>query len=881
MNLQAASVYCLLSLFLAATSEGNLETPSFRSGILYQYRYSLASQLSLLSRPTLQGSKFQAEAFIDVHLLWRNTNNAGEQLLQLQLHDLRIYHDSEKKDQAISNDHFAKGSLNATELQQPVFLHWNNGKVEAFYINKEENPLILELKRGLLSLLQFQTHSGTMTEEDISGSCQVTYAVSKDTVLKTKDLQSCIRPKFGFSTVNKIFGLLWRPTSKSHYIMEGNLIKSALSEESHIICQGIMSSVGVNITSRQHLEFLTEMPGSKELSGKNLQDTLDGVLGKPQPINLTSKPSKRICNECPTLKSYLKTFAKKKIKLDLSKASTTWHFSRVVQMLRGAKKKDILVLLKKAPENMLPFYIEAAVAARSTPSLIAVAEFLDLQDRKQTSLLENFLYAAALSPRPSKELLRLVLEKLNRKNLSKATWETGNIVVGSLVGKLCQMNLCGLQDVVLAKDTILQKLQSSKKDSEKVMHLLSLKSALLPESIPTFLHYAEEGSPAVSAAAVSALKRYTRQHISSTVKMAMKRIFHQVRRNYQKVSRLAAAEILLDNEPSPMDFINVLLATKELAPEMQRYILSKILGIVYSHNHPTRQVIKDILKDPRINNYYFFSSSVGSSISFLGLLAVTEDTSSTFGVELVFSDFGLLQKSTTNFNIESHGHQLQAVQVVVEAKGLEGLLGGDTTEEQQDFKAGMSAILLDVPLRPLTFFDGYSDLMSKVLMSSAKPINVVKGNLLLVDHQQAVPLQSGLQAVITLQVGLGLDISADINMNLWEQEFTSSVKTRCALTMDFQAELDTSFFQATLRSQSDIELGTNVDILARLSLGPMLMCLQLEKEQGSYREKFFVSESSTNYSAHIRKGRRSIVPGHEFPFYKANSEICKVLLAGK
>uniref|UniRef100_A0A670ZR18 Vitellogenin domain-containing protein n=1 Tax=Pseudonaja textilis TaxID=8673 RepID=A0A670ZR18_PSETE len=823
---------------------GNLETPSFSSGILYQYRYSLDNQVSFLSRPTLQGSKLQAEAVVDVNLLWSNIDNAGEQLLQIQLSYI---------------------------LQ-----------VKAFYVAKEENPLILELKRGLLSLLQFQTHSGTMTEEDISGSCQVTYAVSKDTVLKTKDLQTCKRPKFGFSTANKVFGLLWHPTSKSHYVMEGNLIKSASSEENHIIHQGIKSSVGVDITSRlmQHLELLTQMPGSKELSGKNLEKVLNSFLGKPQPINLTSQPFKRICSECPTLRSYLKTLAKKKIDLDLSKASTTWHFSRVVQMLRSAKKKDILLLLKKAPESMLPFYTEAAIAAHSTPSLVAVTEFMDSQGRKQPSLLENFLYAAALSPRPSKELFNLVLDSLNNKYLNDATSEAGNMIIGSLVGKLCQMNQCDLKEVSLAKEAILKKLHRSKMDSRKMMFLSSLKSTLLPEFIPTFLYYAEEGSSSISAAAVTALKRYSTEHITSTVKMAMKRIFYQVQRKYQKNSRLAAAEILLDNSPSHMDFINILLASRELSPEMQRFILSKILGIMSSDNHPTRQVIKDVLKDPRINNYYYFSPKEGRSISFSGLLTATEDASSTFGVELLFSELGLLQKSTTNFDIESHGHRLQAAQVVVEAKGLEGMLDEDATEEQE-FTAGMSAILLDVPLRPVTFFDGYSELMSKMFMSPGKPMKVVKGNLLLVDHQEAVPLQSGLQVVITLQVGLGLDISADLNMDMWEQKFNTSIKSRGALVVDFQAEVDTSFFQATLKSQSDIELSTNVDILARLTLGPMTMCLQLAKQPVSYREKFFISESSANYNTHVRKGRRGTMSGHGFPFYRANSEMCKDLLAGK
>lgn len=68
----------------------------------------------------------------------------------------------------------------------------------------------------------------------------------------------------------------------------------------------------------------------------------------------------------------------------------------------------------------------------------------------------------------------------------------------------------------------------------------------------------------------------------------MTRIFHQIWKLYPKTSRLIAAEILLDNEPSPMDFINILLATRELEPEMSRVLLSRIQNILHSHQHPTR-----------------------------------------------------------------------------------------------------------------------------------------------------------------------------------------------------------------------------------------------------------------------------------------------------
>ena len=55
--------------------------------------------------------------------------------------------------------------------------------------------------------------------------------------------------------------------------------------------------------------------------------------------------------------------------------------------------------------------------------------------------------------------------------------------------------------------------------------------------------------------------------------------------------------------------------------------------------------------------------------------------------------------------------------MVIEAQGLEALIAAtpDEGEENLDSYAGLSALLFDVQLRPVTFFNGYSDLMSKML----------------------------------------------------------------------------------------------------------------------------------------------------------------------
>lgn len=79
--------------------------------------------------------------------------------------------------------------------------------------------------------------------------------------------------------------------------------------------------------------------------------------------------------------------------------------------------------------------------------------------------------------------------------------------------------------------------------------------------------------------------------------------------------------------------------------------------------------------------------------------------------------------------------------VTFEAKGLDSVLGENTNEEEEEeLMAGMSAIVFDVQLRPVVFFQGYTDLMAKVLLSSGEPTNVIKGNVLLMDHQQVITI---------------------------------------------------------------------------------------------------------------------------------------------
>lgn len=51
------------------------------------------------------------------------------------------------------------------------------------------------------------------------------------------------------------------------------------------------------------------------------------------------------------LRAFLKALDRQRIQTDSSKVATTWQFQRFIQMLRSAKKRDVLQLLRRAPEE--------------------------------------------------------------------------------------------------------------------------------------------------------------------------------------------------------------------------------------------------------------------------------------------------------------------------------------------------------------------------------------------------------------------------------------------------------------------------------------------------------------------------------------------------
>ncbi|XP_069741783.1 microsomal triglyceride transfer protein-like [Narcine bancroftii] len=789
-------------------------------------------------------------------------------------------------------------------LKKPVIFHWNSGKIEALYGSAEERGLPLNLKRGLVSLFQLQPSSGRIAEVDVSGRCTVTYETENNQLIKIKDLRSCERPELGVNASNQVLGVQWQPSCKGLYSVENGVIKTAVIEEVHVFKLNLQTTIGAKVTSRQQLYYLTSELRPKTVYGKSLQESLLN-LGIFTSFSMTGFVEKIPCKNCtlvgtsswtkdPELRcdvlwkkitdrtqgqdktqenGHLKSLNKK---INLQDLSATKVFLNFVNLLREAKKTEILNFLKRGTGNEISFLIDAATAAQTESSLSALSEYLDFTKEKQVSQVQTFLHAAAFSSHPSKELLNTLLAKLQNKIVSREVKETTVLVIGAVIGKMCLRDLCKLQEVENAKKMILDGLKAANEETDVKMYLLALKNALLPETIPVLLQYAQRQTNSVMSIVVAALQKFPSAHITQEVKKQMNSIYHQSSGQYGTAVRMAALDVILNNQLSPMELKNVVLSVGEVKSELSKYTVAKLQNILQSPHHPASEVIGKLLRDPMIYNYNRLSR-IGSSSSSSGYLAVTTDTISSYNMDLLFGDTGILQKSQTDFIIFTQGSQLHATQVSIEAQGLDSFFKESSDpDDNEEVMAGMSVILFDVQFPPIVFFQGYSELMEKLWSVTEEPTSIIKGSILLIDYLQAFMLQSGLRANAEFQGALGIDVSGNIELSLWNQKCKTNIRSRGALAITSAVRVDGTFIEVGVKSNS--ETTASLDFVSSVNFidSPILICLQLLNGPFHYREKVTIYKSLQERVVFIRRKKRTgTIPGAELPLHQANSEMCK------
>ncbi|XP_014889327.1 microsomal triglyceride transfer protein large subunit isoform X1 [Poecilia latipinna] len=854
--------------------------PRLNNNQLYKFSYTTELLLDKAWGSKEGSAGYRISSDVNINLVWRDPSNKDDQLIQLSISNVRIEPVTERSEKnnilhgATTESILGKTKLAA--LTKPFLVHLKNGKIKAFYSYWSEPATIKNLKRGISSLLQFQIHTGKVVENDVSGRCTVQYQATQGQVTRTKILETCKTSETGFTTHSTVLGVNRKSSSVTVFKLEDGFIRSAEAEETHFLGVNAHRSTAAKILSRQSLVLLGKEAGPLEVAGKDVAGVVKSVDGKLAAVGVVPEKLKTQCKGCPSLFEHWQAVQKQLEPASLSKATAPRSFLGFIQSIRKASKDEILKVLKSASKTTLPQVVDAVTSSQTPASLDAMLEFLNFTDAKSSVLQERFLYACGFASHPNERMLQALLNIAKGKISSTEIKESVVIIMGALVHKLCLKGSCDIPTVVQVKKMILEGPESTQVESEVQMYLLALKNSLLPEAIPILTKFAESEVGSYSTIALTALERYDVSLITPEVKQTVNRIYHQNRRIYEKNVRAAAADVILSSNPSHIEVKNLLLSIGNLPHEMNKYMLSKIQDIL-RFQMPASKVIQRALEDMISHNYDRFAK-VGSSSAFSGFMAQSPDVTSTYSLDILYSGSGILRRSNMNIYGASQGSMLHGLQVAIEAQGLESLIAATPDEGEEDLEsfAGMSALLFDVQLRPVTFFKGYSDLMSKMFSMTGEPMNVVKGLILLTDHSEVVQLQSGLKANAEFQGGLAIDISGGMEISLWYRESKTSVNNRGALVVTGNVTVDMDFLRAGVEVSFDTEASLDFITTVQFSEYPFLVCMQMDKATFPVSEYFSRYESlSSGKSIMSRKAKKQLVPGSEFPLHQENSNMCK------
>uniref|UniRef100_A0A8C8D142 Vitellogenin domain-containing protein n=1 Tax=Oncorhynchus tshawytscha TaxID=74940 RepID=A0A8C8D142_ONCTS len=868
---------CLI--FLCRTSSAGAVGPRLNNDRLYKFSYTTEVLVDRAKGSKDGSAGYRISSDVDVNLVWRDPSSKDDQLIQLVISNVKIKNvapRSAKKNifQGATTQSLL-GEKKLAALERPFMVHLKNGKVSSFYCYKAEPASIKNLKRGVASLLQVQCRSGKVIENDVSGRCTVEYKAAQGQVTRTKALETCKTAETGFTTYIQVLGVSGESSSVTVFTLEDGFIKSAIAKETHILAVNARRTTAAKIVSRQSLTLVAIEAGPFEAAGKNVASVVKSLDEKLFAVGVAAEKVKSQCKGCQSLFEHWQAVQKQFEPDSLSKAIAPRSFLALIQSIRKAYKDEILQVLKRSSKTALPQVVDAVTSSQTPDSLDAMLQFLNFADPKGMVLQERFLYACGFASHPNERMLQ-ALDISKGKIGSKDIKESVVIIMGAIVHKLCQKGGCELPTVVEVKKMILEGPDSTQVESDIQMYLLALKNSLLPEAIPLFSKYAESEVGAYCTISLTALQRYDVALITDEVKQTVNRVYHQNRRVYEKNVRAAAADVIFSSNPSYMEVKNVLLSIGNLPKELNKYMLSKVKDILH-FEMPASKILRQAMKDMISHNYDRFSK-VGSSSAFSGFMARTADATTTYSLDILYSGSGVLRRSNMNIYGASNGALLHGLQVAIEAQGMESLIAAKPDEGEEDLEsfAGMSALLFDVQLRPVTFFKGYSDLMSKMFSMSGEPMNVVKGLILLTDHSQVIQLQSGLKANAEFQGGLAIDISGGMEVSLWYRESKTSVNNRGAMVVTGNVTVDMDFVRTGMEVSFETEASLDFITTVQFSEYPFLVCMQMDKTTFPFSESLTKYESLPSGKSYVsRRGHKQLLPGSEFPLHQENSNMCK------
>nr|CAB3264072.1 microsomal triglyceride transfer protein large subunit-like [Phallusia mammillata] len=892
-----AEIFCLAlcvccSITVPVGSSGLHFDPSM------SYRYSYEAQVILNEADIANEDKahrmhadvgLKVVAVFELKVRWSNPNQQSDQIIEMEFQEAEIFNVSDrlKEDNSF---HSVRRSKSLRSIIKPIIFRWKDGKVEELYVSGGETATSLNVKRGMLGLMQVQTKTGKRQEEDPSGLCNVAFEVDGNEVKKVKDFASCENDEEEFTSLSQVLGVTTSSTSRALYTLSEDLthIMFAVAMESNSIRVNVKQDVSLFVLGRQKLGLLdTEEQGTK--LAKSSDDALKSFAAERRKYgekylrsSLRSIRDIKDCAQgCLNINEVLNLYHEELTKDNMANSSSVQAYVTAVRAARQADKHQLTKVMKdKANEDIRLTLIDVLAAAQTSASHSVLMKQLDFTKTEKTGDIERGLSGIAFSSHPSEEVVQDLKKVFKGKIGSPKIKETVGLALGAVLNKFCRAHPdnCKSKTAKEVKQIIRQGLKDAESEDEQTLYIQFVRNSGLPDFIPSLLNYAETSEhPLVHHLAITSLGVYDRKHLGEKVRAVMSRIFHQNLNKYESTVRSAAANLLLMSKPTEREVQNIFLSLPELkSRELANFIFARVLDLIKT-NHPSKEVLLKVLNDRSYGNYWILAQA-GMASAYTGHIYKTNDSFATYGLFMEYSNAGMMRRTAVDFSLHSPEDSIALTQLGIVAQGLEGLTGSvaDEGEEKLDSMVGMASAMMGVKLRPLTFFRGYSNMMSLIWSGSSGDPTGVEAMLLLTDHFQHILLASGLRVKAEVLGAISTKITAEIAFSLWNRNVEIVTTNGGALTVQCRLTLESPIVRAIVRNSFDAQTGLQFSVFTDFSSLPPKSCMRLSYPSFEFEtslRKFERVKGSKKRLLTLRR-RRSQARGITLPLHQGNSQMC-------
>ncbi|KAH8366430.1 hypothetical protein KR084_005515 [Drosophila pseudotakahashii] len=871
----------LLALFFGSLDQGRTALIPPNSQQIFKLQNQVILQ-ELGKDSSAKETSYKFESDLKINSVWSRDE---DQLLEVFISGSRV--DASGKSRSI------------TQIpDRPFYISLVKGQPEKVIAHSSKDQSLLNLKRGIASLLQLRLDGSQEEDLDVSGLCRVSYKVKSSTkVEKTKKKCSLWDLRVNYHP-EEALGITQQAQEQVSFELssEGTLLK-AESVENHLLSLAAKPDVGSSVKSTLVLKHISQGAEEvKQLELESLDEVTQSLLDWNRVFELESDVDGMISEiKEQTLEEQLKASLVELQSEDVGKSTLALAYVKLIPLARITRQEQFEDLLKEH-SKLLPQLVDLLGAVQTFDAHNATFEFLNKgaeTTNEQLDLLEKYLQSLAVATHPDRKIVEHLYGLLELESIQKQLKLRESII--QTLATLTRQSRFDVEDPLLqqVRDYLLQGLTSK----EPILYIRALQNLQDPATIPSLLEQAQsDEQPNLSVAALQALKAFPLGSFDSPHRKQFESIFYQRKRRFDSSARTLALDIILSLRPSQEQLGHLLeyLASNDRQFEIKTYVLQKLRMLAEKCPRFRALFETELAKRNQVNNYNVLGQKGLTTVLTRQLSLAPAFNESLLSTQEVYQ--GILKRGSVEFLLHAGRSQASSFKLGIYTAGLGSLVGdsdsGDGNDKipadddlggEETVTAGMEISVQGAQLRPLIFFSGQTELMGHVWGGSASDSTpAYQATTLAQDHEHYIILASG--ATLHWQVlgARSVDLNGKVGFSLWnrnaqteiQQNTGSAVLGHVAVGFTY-AKLVQDF---SLTHEPKLSLNADLDFYSGIKL-----CMQLQRPEQLLKQtsirSVFLQNVDRPYAKHVRSSLSHKTAGCTFALNQKNNEMCNIIFS--